>query len=203
MRYRPEILALYADLFGDAHETLQKEAGLFSRMGKAVQSGVKGFGKGVAEALPPSKAKMLERELAASKDVNEGLSKAVQGLELDAGTLQSQLNAAKQNFAKTYGIKASPEALEEAGRSKKLWQGLGLGSLGTAAVGIPTAHYLGQQEGEADKDQTRNVAFGVGAASGLAAPHVIRGLGRIAKGVEGAGLLPGFQNMSNTPGRGY
>ena len=172
-------------------------------MGKATKGGFKGFGKGVAEALPPSKAKLLEQELAKTKDVNAGYEKAIQGLELDAGTLQSQLNVANQNFAKNYGINTSPAALEEAGRSKQLWKGLGIGGLGAAGAGIPAAHYLGKQQGEEGKNRTRNVAFGVGAASGLAAPHIIRGLGRIAQGVEGTGLFPGMQGMQNYSGGGY
>jgi hypothetical protein len=57
--------------------------------------------------------------------------------------------------------------------------GIGLGAAGLGAG----AYGLGQHnQAQADKT-TRNVAFGAGAAAGLAAPTVLRGIGNTASGL--------------------
>jgi hypothetical protein len=86
-----------------------------------------------------------------------------------------------------------PDALAKAQQSGKLWKGVGMGAAGLGAVGIPTAAYLGHQKGEAGKKRTRNIAFGAGAAAGLAAPQIVRGLGQIARGAGQTGLFPELQ----------
>lgn len=77
--------------------------------------------------------------------------------------------------------------------------GGGVGLAGLAAA--PIAYGVGQQRGEGDMKRTRNIAFGAGAATGLAAPHLIRGLGQIARGVGQTGLYPeaGEMGMAMDP----
>jgi len=84
-----------------------------------------------------------------------------------------------------------------------------LRTLGTAAaIGVPAAagggYLMGrpsEEELHAAQTKNRNVAFGAGAATGLAAPYVIRGLGQLA-GSGGPGLMPGMY-PSLVPGQGY
>ena len=61
-----------------------------------------------------------------------------------------------------------------------------------ALLGIPAAGGVGYALGtpsaadaEAERVRTRNIAFGSGVATGIAAPHVIRGLGRISGAYSG------------------
>ena len=65
--------------------------------------------------------------------------------------------------------------------------------MGGAAAGIPLAH----SAGEGDKKLTRNLAFGAGAAAGLAAPKLVRGLGHIARGTGQTGAFPELQGYGN------
>ena len=79
-----------------------------------------------------------------------------------------------------------------------------------AGVGIPAAlgggYLLGRPSQEELDAQTRNrnLAFGAGAATGLTAPFVVRGLGQLANSAYGGGqgLVPGGY-PSLVPGQGY
>jgi hypothetical protein len=55
---------------------------------------------------------------------------------------------------------------------------------------VPAAYMAGHGRGEEGKTRMRNLAFGAGAATGLAAPTLIRGLGHIARGAGQSGAFP-------------
>jgi hypothetical protein len=85
------------------------------------------------------------------------------------------------------GREAAEQAAQKARGGRNLALGLGAAGMG---VGLPAAYMAGQGRGEADKTRTRNIAFGAGAAAGLAAPTLIRGLGHIARGAAQSGAFP-------------
>jgi len=97
-----------------------------------------------------------------------------------------------------HGVGAATETAATPKKGK-----LGLGAV--AALGIPAAGLGGYMLGRPNTDEieqqrvrSRNIAFGAGAATGLAAPHIIRGLGSLANSVGGQGLYPDM-----APGMGY
>lgn len=69
--------------------------------------------------------------------------------------------------------------------------GLGLGATG----GYFAGKSQGAEEAEKERLRTRNISFGTGLAAGVISPHLIRGLGQIARGASSTGLFPGFQSM--------
>ena len=200
MRYRPDTLSSYEDLFERAH-ALTKEA-RFERirgMGRWIQRRL--GGKTLRDA--ETKARAATEQAARSDEIAQTLRDKAIKQDLDAAVLKEKLETAQRDFAAQYGAQASPEAFENALKQKRLYKGLGLAGLGagaaTVGLGIPIALAAGRRQGEGDRKRTRNLAFGVGAASGLAAPHVIQGLGQIARGMGGStGLFPGLQQISPT-----
>lgn len=116
---------------------------------------------------------------------------AQEGLKYDQLLAQRQAeNLAKE--VQAYG--QTPGALTEAQQAAQRARtgrnvALGVGGLGLG-VGLPAAYMAGQGQGAADKTRTRNIAFGAGAAAGIAAPTLIRGLGSIARGAGQSGAFP-------------
>ncbi len=199
MRYDANTYRLYNDLFQEAHVALcVKEA----QIGRAAAKEAPGFfrslfGGGERAAQQKAYIKALEEQGIRSEEAIADAAHrmgqveadvAVQkGLATKAEELASQRGESLKRFAE------DPEALSKAERSSKLWKGLGIGAAGAGAVGVPTAAYLGHQKGEAGKKRTRNIAFGAGAAAGLAAPQIVKGLGNIARGAGQTGLFPSLQ----------
>lgn len=188
MQYRPDILSLYGQLFKDAHEELTKEAGIFSRIGRFFTA--------------PGRARRAEAALAKSEGQAGRYEQAIDdaahrmgGLEYDVAAARAASSKAEQQsaqYAKEMAeLGAKPGQL---GRYKALAAGgLGLGALG--AGGGALAYGAGRSQGEADKRRTRNIAFGAGAATGLAAPQLVRGLGSVARGINRTGLYPELEGM--------
>jgi hypothetical protein len=188
MRYRPDILGLYGQLFQDAHGTLTKEAGFFDWLGRVVAK--------------PGRIQRAERGFAQASEQLAAKEKAIQDaahrmgqMEFDVAAAQAAKQKAEQQaaqYAKEMGeLGAKPGQL---GRYKALAVGgLGLGALG--AGGGALAYGAGKERGEADKRRTRNIAFGAGAAAGLAAPQLVRGLGQVARGVGRTGLYPELEGV--------
>jgi hypothetical protein len=188
MQYRPDILTLYGQLFKDAHEEMSKEAGIFSRIGRFFTA--------------PRRARMAEEALAKAEGQAARHEQAISDaahrmgqMEFDVAASRAAQQKAEQQaaqYAKEMGeLGAKPGQL---GRYKALAAGgLGLGALG--AVGAPLAYGAGKSQGEADKKRTRNIAFGAGAAAGLAAPQLVRGLGQVARGVSRTGLYPELEGV--------
>ncbi len=158
----------------------------------------------------------LHDEAAKSKAAVEDAVERMAKAEKDIGLSQAAERAAKEEAAQVYQQYGGPEKFKElidSHRRRGLYATggtiLGLGGL----AGVPIAHYAGQRAGEADKTRTRNIAFGVGTAAGLAAPQVIQGLGNVARGVSSTGLYPELEGfggpaMMGAPGipqggRGY
>lgn len=168
MRYHPDTLSLYKDLFDDA-----------TRM--------------VKEALfgGARKARAAAAEAAAARAAAEEAAAARSAAQKELSELRAQHEALRQSAQA-----GSDEALL---RGRNLWRGVGLG----AAAGLPLAaggaYALGQRQGageaETERKKTRNVAFGTGLAAGVVAPHLIRGLGQIARGAGSTGLFPEFQTI--------
>ena len=66
---------------------------------------------------------------------------------------------------------------------------LAAGGAGAAAAGIPT-YLITRALNRAEKEKTRNLAFGAGVATGFAGPKIIQGLFNIA---QGTGFMPQHQ----------
>jgi hypothetical protein len=171
LTYSPEIFPLYEELFSEAHGHL-KTAGFIQdllRSGKNARR-VGELGETVA------------RQEAAITGSMDDLLKA----RIDATAAEKGLGTATKELEQ-FGAK--PGALTSAKRGRNL----ALLGMGGAAAGIPLAH----SAGEGDKKRTRNLAFGAGAATGLAAPQLVRGLGNIARGVGRTGVFPELQGYGN------
>jgi hypothetical protein len=112
---------------------------------------------------------LMEADLATSRSAQEQLKRQL---------------AARESEIKRLGTE--PGEVTRLRRNAMIGGGLGLAGLAAA----PIAYGAGQRRGEGDMKRTRNIAFGAGAATGLAAPHLIRGLGQIARGVGQTGLYP-------------
>jgi len=180
VKYRPEILSLYGDIFDDTHQALTKEARVpfskrivdFLRRGKTLRAAESRAVAGEAAAARKEQA------------VQDALHR-MQQLEFDKKLLERQLGTATKELG------AAPGALSRA----QLLRNIGLGGTAVGAAGIPLAYSMGKDTGEAKQKRTRNLAFGAGAAAGMAAPHIIKGLGQIARGAGQTGLFPEFQTL--------
>lgn len=217
MRYRPETFALYTALFTEAHQTLVKEsafkeARIFRSMGRRLQQGWRGLtGAAEKETAQLSDAvinqeaamKELQREQAAAvansakQTTARGAAEdAVRAAKEQAAAQQAQMEAAhgayrqqaEQEMAQ-YGAK--PGALTSAQRMRNV----GLAGAGLGLAGVPAAYYAGQHGAEQQGRTSRNLAFGAGAAAGLAAPQLVSGLGAIANTAGQTGLFPELQGM--------
>lgn len=187
MRYDAETYRLYDDLFQEAHTALcvkeaQKQPGLIRRGLSAL------FGGG--ERAGAEELKLLRERVPELEKAIEESAHAKSLLESDVARHMGRAERAEEMFRR---VGTDPAALAKAESAGKMWKGVGLGGLGLAGAGIPTAAYLGHQKGEAGKKRTRNLAFGAGAAAGLAAPQIVRGLGHIARGAGQTGLFPELQ----------
>lgn len=186
MRYRADILTLYGHLFDDAHSALTKEAGVFDRIGRWLAA--------------PRRARLAEEALAKSEGQVGRLEQAAEDAAHRMALMEHDIAAARaaeqraQQQATSYAqdIGQLGAAPGQIGRYRALATGgalLGAGGLAAA----PLAYSAAQRRGEEQRKRTRNIAFGAGAATGLAAPQLIRGLGQIAQGVGQTGLYPELQ----------
>lgn len=205
MHYRPEILSLYADLFEDAHASFQKEAageGMLRRLINRFHVNPRQLrqAEGTASAFEDALTS-TEDLLSASQQRQQQLQQAIDdaaarmhGMESDIGGYRKALESAEGDLLKRERelkeLGAEPGQLQ---RLKTMARGgLALGLAG--GVGAPIAYGLGRSAGEDERKRTRNIAFGAGAATGLAAPKIIRGLGRIA-GNTGQGQTNLYPSM--------
>jgi len=206
VKYRADILALYGDLFDETYGTLEKQATLMDRLMRLVRSGAT-----QEEALAAATQAFGPRGVA-KKIEEEAVARGVAGAQ---PLVEQQLaqNAARNAAAEAVhvpaaggagvaGGEAAAKATEEAAKVPSKWTGAGVAAVGIPAAGIG-GYLLGQPNQEqidAERRRTRNIAFGAGLASGVAAPHIIRGLGSIANSIggSGSGLYP-----SLVPGMGY
>lgn len=177
MQYRDTTFSLYAELFNEAHQALTKEAGFGKQIGRALDWGRRAV-------MKPGNVQKLEHESGRLRQAVDDAAKRLSNAEHQSKYWEQ---LASKNVA------APQKAVQ--GRN------LALGALGvTGVAGIPGAYYAGQEAGEKNKIRTRNLAFGAGAASGLAAPHLIHGLSNIAQSAGNTGLFPELQGLS---GSGY
>lgn len=189
MHYSADTFALYEGLFKEAHDALAKEGGIRQWLGRLVDPKVYRRAEGLGERVQQAEGVLnpLKEELAGANFEN-------------AANLRHIENLAKE--VKTLGV--NPGALTEAEQAAaKAVRGrnvaLGVGGVGLG-VGVPAAYLAGHGQGSADKTRTRNIAFGAGTAAGLAAPHLIRGLGSIARGAGQTGVFPELEGLG---GGGY
>lgn len=183
MRYREDILQTYGQLFDDAHAQFIKEAanpaeeyGIISEL-LAKLKGVRRAS--VAREMPEmlEAARLREADLADLQRLN---ADATAKWESEYDKLRSAHKSTAEQLAAyqkdpnalAKAQQAAAEAEGSAANAKK-WM---LPIAGAGAVGIPTAYFIGKSKGEEGKTTTRNLAFGAGAAAGLAAPHVYRGV---------------------------
>jgi hypothetical protein len=163
VHYADDTFALYEGLFKEAHAAVVKTAG---------------WRDFLARKLSPKLDETILRQDAALQHAAEVAERRAYDEALAAG----------QKLKDGGGASANEVASANKWRNRALvGGGLGLG------VGLPAAYYAGHGQGTADKNRTRNLAFGAGAAAGITAPHLIRGLGQIARGAGQTGLFPDLQ----------
>lgn len=182
MHYSADTFALYEGLFKEAHDALIKEGrvGRIRRfLGRLFDPSAARRAEGLAERVGQQDIAVEElAEQLAKERVDKAIRlREMEGLAKEVETLGAQPGA----------LTAAEQAADKARLGRNL--ALGAGGLGVG-VGIPAAYTLGHGRGEAGKTRTRNIAFGAGAATGLAAPTLIRGLGRIARGASQTGVFP-------------
>jgi hypothetical protein len=198
VRYDAETYRLYGDLFQEAHIALHvKEASVGRAAAKEAPGFFRSLFGGGERASQKAYIKGLEEQGVRGEQALDDAAHRMGLIEADVAAQTSRATKAEELAAQrgeSLGQFAKdPEALSKAQQSGKIWKGVGMGAAGLGAAGIPTAAYLGHQKGEEGKKRTRNLAFGAGAAAGLAAPQVIRGLGSIARGAGSTGLFPELQ----------
>jgi hypothetical protein len=112
-------------------------------------------------------------------------------LALYSDLFEGALSAVKEAAHSTVKEALSPNARTALIAALGGGAGLGLGAGG----GYLAGKSQGDEEAEKERLRTRNISFGTGLAAGVAAPHLIRGLGQIARGASGTGLFPEFQTI--------
>lgn len=180
---------------------LTKEAGVFDRIGRWIAAPRR------ARQAEQTVGK-LEQQLAQKEHAVSDAAHRMGLMEADIGIHKATAEKAKAEAAERlkmleqYGGADKIKALEQqaatgaqqAQSARRLAWGAGaLGAGGLAAA--PLAYGAGKGQGEANKARTRNIAFGAGAAAGLAAPQVVRGLGHVARGVSRTGLYPELEGL--------
>jgi len=200
-------MASYEGLFKEAHEALVKEAGLFDRLGRGLASFVS-RGRGATKAtkaltpglegaavgkqyMPPSEAASALREA-------RGSAPAAAAAEPSVVVAPELAEAAGASVPAAATSAATPAATAEAtrrGMHPALTAALGLGGGAAGTYGAMQAFGPSEEELENARKRTRNIAFGSGLAAGVVAPHLIQGLGTIARGMGGSGLFPAFQQQ--------
>jgi hypothetical protein len=213
MRYRAETFALYDVLFTEAHQALVKEGtikearGMFARLGGRLSAMGEAWrasspatiaARRQAEELAAHQAKMTEMAQAlgaADKSVAETAAKhkaLQQNLTAEQAARKTEQDQVTHEM-KQY--KATPGALTRAQRLRNV----GLVGTGLGVAGVPAAYYAGRSGAEEKGRTTRNLAFGAGAAAGLAAPQLVSGLGAIANSAGQTGLFPDLQSTGFDP----
>lgn len=213
MRYTADIMAGYEDLFKEAHEALVKEAGVLDRLGRGLATLV-GRGRGAAKATTEALTPGLEG--AAIGKTYLAPAEAAAALREAGGAAPTA--AASRAAAPSPSVMVAPELAEAAGASvpaaatsaatpaataeatrrglhPALAAALGLGGGAAGTYGAMQAFGPNAEEIENARKRTRNIAFGSGLAAGIVAPHLIQGLGTIARGMGGSGLFPAFQQQ--------
>lgn len=172
MQYSPEIFPAYEQVFTKVHEHL-KTAGAADFVRNIFNSGRN------ARALESATGRLAHQEAAIAGAVDEAAK-----LRFDKGLAETQLRNAQREAAavQQQGANAGAAAPSHLGRNLAL----GAGAAGAAGLG-------GYYAGKKDEKRTRNLAFGAGAAAGIAAPHMLRGLGQIAQGASATGAFPELQ----------
>ena len=189
MHYASDTFALYDDLFKEAHATLVKEG----RVGRIRQALSRWINPETERALAEASERAATGEAALGRAAHEAeqaafdramLTRQQEQLAKEVETLGQRPGAYTEAVAERG---AAEQAAQRARQFRNLALGTGAAGMG---VGLPAAYLAGQQRGEKDRTRTRNIAFGAGAAAGLAAPQLIRGLGSIARGAAQTGAFP-------------
>jgi hypothetical protein len=191
VQYRPDILALYGDLFRETHTTLEKRAGIGAKLRQIYRAvrGVVPRGQGVVDAARAEAAAAKARAAAAAQEA-AAAQRGRAAAEAQVG--QHQAARAEAEAAAAQAAKQQHNAMIAAG------VGIPVASLGGYALGRPSAEELQRAQ-----TKHRNIAFGAGMAAGLTTPFIIRGLGQLAGSMYGGpGLLPG-DYPALLPGPGY
>lgn len=185
MHYPPDTFALYEGLFKEAHEALIKEARGESMLRRFLN-------------LFRSPNKQLMEQAAHHEAAAKGLTEQLAGKSFDEAlhlrNIEKLTKEVEQLGARPGALTEAEQAATQAGQAAdKARRGrniaLGAGGVGLG-VGLPAAYMVGHGQGEKGKTRTRNLAFGAGAAAGIAAPQLIRGLGSIARGAGRSGAFP-------------
>jgi hypothetical protein len=189
MHYADDTFALYEDLFKEAHTVLVKEG----RVGRVRQALSRWLNPQTEQALTAAAERAATGEAALGRAAQEAEQAAFDRAML----LRKQEQLAKEVEALGHspdayskaiaGRETAEQAAQRARTGRNIALGAGAAGLG---VGLPVAHIAGQRRGTADKTRMRNVAFGAGAAAGLAAPTLVKGLGHIARGAAQSGAFP-------------
>ena len=195
MRYRPEIFALYDDLFKEAHESLIKEAGVFSRAGGAIR-------KGLTKINPwAGRANLRQGNEALAQQTSKARQQAVKARQR-LGEEQAAHEATRE--AQPALISKAVDDATLAARERASGMGrLAAGAGAAGVLGTGGAYLYGRHGAEEERKRTRNLSFGAGAAAGLAAPTIIRGLGNIASGAGQTGLFPELQGYEGVNPNAY
>lgn len=167
MQYSTEIFSAYAQVFDDVHGHL-KTSGFVDWTRNVLNSG-----------RNARRVEELAGSLAHQDAALAGHANAFAKQKFENDLLSAQLRKAKQT-----GEGVAAPAPSHLGRN------LAIGGATAGAAGLG-----GYLAGEKDKKRTRNLAFGAGAATGLAMPGVVRGLGNIARGASATGAFPELEGM--------
>jgi cysteine synthase len=209
VRYRPEIFSLYEDLFKEAQAALAKPGLLRRGIGwltggttrNAVRSAEQIAQQGAQHAQVARESGEVAKDLQQRLRVSNRAANQKDELLRQFDANPNALPEAQQ--ARTVAEQAAAQHAQRATGMGHLAAGLGA----AGAIGGTGAYLYGRHGAEAERKRTRNLAFGAGAAAGLAAPTVIRGLGNIAQGVGQTGLFPemqGYEGVNpNTYTGGY
>ena len=196
--YSNDVLNGYNDLFMSAHRAMEKNAGIFGRISRLMRRPAAEAASAATHAVPEETAYL--RNLAGNQD--KKIQQLGKQYKTDTAAMRAEQEAMQAQHAeamKTQGAQhanelgqyqANPGALAQAQNSGRWAKRIGVGAGVAGLAAAPAAYYYGNQSGAADKTRTRNIAFGAGAAAGLALPSVTRGLMSVAGRASQSGLLP-------------
>jgi hypothetical protein len=187
VRYSANTFTLYADLFKEAHDALIKEG----RVGRFRQ-----FLGRLADPSMARRAEGLAAQVAEHEPTMKSVVDQLAGTRFEnaahLGRIENLTKEVKTLGARPGALTEAEQAATKARTGRNVALGVGAAGLG---VGVPAAYAVGHGQGSADKTRTRNIAFGAGTAAGIAAPHLIRGLGSIARGAGQSGAFPELEGM--------
>jgi hypothetical protein len=196
-----EYAALYKRAFADVTSHVRvKEAGRLGRMGNAILDAVGGAPslnrsmsddaiEGALASANPTTHKGWREAIDTGSANLDDLNKELADMDIDADAYDEMVagGAKKAPAQAAAPQKGTAEAGDAAGPGGSGGHGLRNALLaGTAAAGTGAAgHQYGQMKEREVGTRNRNLAFGAGAAAGIAAPGLMKNVGKSLQGMGG------------------